>query len=158
MTKKDDKPCPLETRIEELEEALLVAQEQVDTEKEKALRALADLQNFQRREAEMKTKWSDMAVSEFLKKNIKKLLELSLASTHTSDEDVKKVIESFFVSIGEQGLIAITPEAGSDLNTDEHEVLMTEEGDAGKIVRVLEPGWKYNDIVLQAAKVSAALQ
>ena len=158
MTKEDTSPSPLEDKIIELETALLEAQTQVETEKEKALRALADLQNFQRREAEMKAKWSDMAVSDFLKKGIKKMLELSLASTHTEDEDMKKVIESFFKNLAEQGLTALNPEAGADINPDEHEVLMTEEGDAGKIVRVLEPGWKYNEIVIQPAKVSAALQ
>lgn len=163
MTKKDSKITakkisPLETRIQELEAELLETQEKLQEESEKALRALADLQNFQRRESEAKSQWSTVAVVQFLDKNLKKLLELQLAATHTSDEDVKKVIESTFASFEENGLVKIAPQAGEELNTDEHEVLMTAEGEAGTIVQTLEPGWKYQEKVIQPAKVSATLQ
>lgn len=159
---KKEKPSskinPLEKKILDLEAQLLTAQALADEEKNKALRALADLQNYQRREQENRANWGNMAVTDFWRKNTKSLLELQLAASHTSDAAVKNVIEKYLQALGDMGLSMIAPEAGEVLNTDLHDVLMAAEGKPGTIVQVLEPGWKYKEITLVPAKVSAAPQ
>lgn len=156
--KKTQKNNPLEKKILELEAELLGAHNLVEEERSKALRALADLQNYQRREQENRANWGNMAVIDFWRKNTKSLLELQLAASHTKDEAVKNVIEKYLQALGDMGLSMISPEAGEVLNTDFHDVLMAAEGTPGTIVQVLEPGWKYKDTTLVPAKVSAAPQ
>jgi molecular chaperone GrpE len=162
MTKKDqdstttDDVNKVTQTIAALEAALLEAKTHVEQAKEAQLRALADLQNVQRREAENKQFWSQMAVSDFLRKFLPSLLELSLASAHTDDKDVKSVIEKFNTKIDDLGITKIEPVNGDPIDTDHHEVLMAAEGTPGTIVQTLELGWKYQDQVLLPAKVSAA--
>lgn len=160
MTKDDttNEISPLEQKVFDLEAELVIAQELAEKEKSKALLALADLQNFQRREQENKANWGTMAVCDFWKKNTKSLLELQLASSHTEDEAVKSVIEKYLEALSASGLSVIAPEAGTLVDTDLHEVLMAAEGKPGTVVQVLEPGWKYNETTLVPAKVSAAPQ
>lgn len=158
MTKnqKDSELNPLEQKIIALEAELLATQALAEEEKNKGLRALADLQNQQRREQENRANWGNMAVSDFWRKNTKSLLELQLAASHTEDAAVKNVIEKYLQALGEMGLSMIAPEAGERLDTDLHDVLMAAEGKPGTIVQVLEPGWRYKETTLVPAKVSAA--
>ena len=146
----------LAAQIEMLESDLLAAQTEKETAKEGQMRALADLSNFQRRESENKKLWSTMVVADFLKKIIPSFLELNLGAEHTTDESIKAVIGKLWSNLAVVGLEQINPEAETELNTDEHEVLMVAEGKAGCVVQVLEPGWKLNGTVLIPAKVSAA--
>lgn len=121
------------------------------------VRAVADLQNFQRRQSEQQALWSAMAVSNFVEKFLPNFLELQLGADHSTDEAVKKVVEKFFDGLEKQGLVKIAPEAGDDIDPALHEVLMAEEGEAGKVVRVLEPGWQYGEKVVSPAKISGAI-
>lgn len=120
------------------------------------LRALADLQNFQRREAENKASWTQMGIAEFLQNILPRLLELRLGAEHSSDKDMQKAVAQFFGELQKQGLSSIEPKAGDPIDPHVHEVLMAEEGTPGTVVRVLEPGWKYGETVLRPAKISGA--
>ena len=139
----------LETQISELQEQLAAANSQ-------KMRALADLENYRRRESEQKAQWSKIVVSDFIKKVLPSFLELSLGASHSEDEAVKKVIEKFFETLGKEGLAKIEPTPGELIDPQFHEVLMAEEGEAGTVVKILEPGWKYQDIVMIPAKISGA--
>ena len=143
-------------KIEMLEDQLLAAQNQVAEAENSKMRALADLQNQQRREAENRAKWGEMSVVSFLSKVLPNFLELRLAQEHTADEAVKSVIEKFFGTLDGAGISTIQPQAGELLDTHVHEVMMIAEGEPGKIVLCLEPGWKYGESVIIPAKVSAA--
>lgn len=145
----------LTQKIESLETALVEAQENTEQAKENHRRALADLQNFQRREAENKQFWSQMAVTEFLKKVLPCLLELTLGAEHTQDEAIKKVIEKFNNQMNDLGVEKINPTMGEVIDPEQHEVLLTATGEPGTIAQTLEPGWKYQHKVLVPAKVSA---
>ncbi len=138
----------LQAQIEQLELSLSEAKGQ-------AVRAVADLDNFKRRESENKKNWVNFGLADFLKKLLPSFLELGLGASHTSDEEMKKVVDKFFVALTAQGVVKVEPQAGEEVDPAKHEVLMTEEGETGKVVRVLEPGWMYGDQVLVPAKVSA---
>ncbi len=157
MTEKKSKQSPMEEKILELEKQIEALSENLESETAAKMRALADLQNFQRRSGEQQALWSAMAVKDFLQKFLPNLLELSLGAEHSSDEDMKKVVDKFMDGMTKQGVEKIEPASGDDIDPDLHEVLMVEEGEAGKVVRLLEPGWKFQDSVIQPAKVSGAV-
>jgi molecular chaperone GrpE len=69
---------------------------------------------------------------------------------------MKKVIGQFFEQLQKDGLEKIEPKTGEILDTNLHEVLIAAEGKAGTIVQTLEAGWKYKEMVISPAKVSAA--
>ncbi len=158
---KDGKGAPEQTletliaRIEELEKTLESTQQEREEKKSAQLRALADLQNFQRRESENKKNWSTFAVSDFLIQILPRLTELRLSGEHTKDEHVKKTMHHFFQALGKAELSIIDPKKGDAVDPEIHEVIMAEEGKKGTVVRVLEIGWKLGDRVLKPAKVSA---
>ncbi|HEY5714745.1 MAG TPA: nucleotide exchange factor GrpE [Candidatus Gracilibacteria bacterium] len=157
-SKKDNTPSPLEQKVLELEQLLETAQLRLEESNSARLRALADLQNHQRREAENRASWGSIAVCTFLKHTIPSFLELQLGATHTSDANIKAVIDKFFTSLTQSGLQKIEPTAGDPLDTNAHEVMMQAEGKAGCVVSTLEPGWQYQNTVIIPAKVSAAMQ
>lgn len=131
-------------------------QAELESVKESQMRSLADLENFRRRESENRKNWGDLAVADFLRIFLPSFLELSLGAEHADDEGIKKVIEKFFGGLRSAGLQKISPDPGSALDPDQHEVVMVAEGEAGTIVQVFEPGWQLNEKVLVPAKVSAA--
>lgn len=145
-------------KIVALENQIQLLSEQVDGAEAAKVRALADLQNFQRRQSEDRLKWSDMAVTEFLKKVLPNFLELKLGGDHAEDETIKAVIDKFFANLEKQGLKKIAPEPGQPIDPEQHEVLMMAEGEAGTVVQCLEPGWQYGVIVITPAKVSGATE
>ncbi len=141
---------------EETEKIIADLQAQLESAESAKLRALADLENFRRRENENKINWSNMAVAEFLKNVLPSFLEFDLFAQNSTDENAKAVVDKFFTNLEKSGLEKIEPQTGEDINPDLHEVLMTEEGEAGKIVRCLEIGWKLGTSILRPAKVTAA--
>lgn len=138
----------LKTKVEELENLLI-------TEQEKAIRALADLENVKRREMQSRAKWGDMAIVEFINKLLPSLLELHKGTEHSQDKALVSVVEKLFKSLEKSGLHPIAPSKKTPINPSEHEVLLTAEGKKGCVVQTLEFGWKFNDLIICPAKVSA---
>jgi len=150
----DNKKNSLLQKVEELEQLLKKAQTELESAENTKLRALADLQNFQRRQAEMQAKWGQMAVAEFLKSLIPTLKELVLAHEHCADNDIKKVLEKFLQSFDGAGLQMVNPGAGDEFSPEIHEAVTTEKGAENTVVKTLEVGWKFQDTLLATAKVS----
>lgn len=145
----NDNLSPTEEKIAELEE-------QVQSAEQAKMRALADLENFRRRESESRASWSQDAIVNWVQSFLPSLQELLLGAEHTTDEDIQKVIEKFMGKLGEQGLRKIEPNIGDEINPDEHAVLMAAEGTPGTVVQILEPGWKLGESVIIPAKISGA--
>ena len=153
-----DKKSPLEMRVEELEAQLETLHSQLEEAKDGQVRALADLENFRRRQSESQAGWTQAAVTGFLKKVMPNLLELSLGAEHSPDETAKKTINKFFADLSKQGLNKIDPQVGELVNADQHEVLMAAEGEPGTITQCLEPGWQFQEQIISPAKVAAVPQ
>ncbi|MCF7846616.1 MAG: nucleotide exchange factor GrpE [Candidatus Gracilibacteria bacterium] len=155
MAQKQKKD-PLLKKIETLEAEIDTLEERREKAEDARKRALADLENFRRRETEGRKSWSSLAVAEFLQKLLPNFLELSLGAEHSADKDVKEVVEKFWGKLHTLGVEKIDPAPGTPLDPEKHEVLMTAEGEAGKVVQVLEPGWQFGGKPILPAKVSAA--
>lgn len=160
MTKKATQTQPKKTQVPPIdakqEEQIAKLKEELASEKAKTLRTLADLENFQRRESENKKNWVGTGIAQFLKILLPALLELQLGHAHTKDAEIKKVIEKLFATFGKAGLTSIAPKKNEQIDTALHEVLLTKEGKAGTVVEVLEPGWKFGEIVISPAKVAGS--
>ncbi len=150
------KKTPLLEKIEELENQLLEVQKKLEDAEKAKLRALADLQNFQRRQSEEKAQWHTSSVVSFVKPFLPRFLELQIGIDHSKDKDAQKVVAKFFEGLQSQGLEKIVPKKGDKIDPHFHEVLMQAEGKPGTVVEVLEPGWKFGDSVIAPAKVSGA--
>jgi tRNA-specific 2-thiouridylase len=109
MTKKDDAKNPALEKIEALEAQLEEFETRAETAESGQKRALADLENFRRRETENRKNWSTLAVAEFLEKMLPNFLELSLGAEHSTDEDLKKVVAKFFENLKNLGVEKIAP-------------------------------------------------
>ncbi len=152
--KKNEKTCcsgKLKSHIKELEAS-------VAAEKNKAIRALADLENLRRRESENKKNWTASGIAYFLKELLPNFFELQLGKEHSSDKELIKVIDKFFGKLEKLGFQKIAPKKGDNIDSGLHEVLLTEEGRKGAVIRTLEPGWKFGEIVIAPAKVSASAE
>ena len=144
---KPKKTTPNQHEISELKQKLQEAENS-------KLRALADLENYKRRENENKKNWSNYAVAEFLKTVLPSLLEFELFAQNSSDENASKSVQKLFDQLQKSGLEKISPQKNEEINPDFHAVLLAEQGKEGKVVQTLEAGWKFQDIVLKPAKVS----
>ncbi len=146
---------PLAKQIEALESQVEGLQNDLETAREQQMRALADLQNVQRREAEQKAKWAELSVGEFIRKLLPSFLELSLGGEHSEDEAVKSVIAKFFETLKKEELVRIEPSPGEAVDPEKHEVLLAAESETPGVVQCLEPGWIYKETVIIPAKISA---
>ena len=140
-----------------LEKQVGVLKKSLETEKARGLRALADLENFQRREGANKKNWVSSGVAQFLKVLLPVLLELHLGYGHTKDLEIKKVIEKLFCALEKAGLVKISPPKNTPIDANVHEVLLSKEGEKDTVVEVLEPGWRFGEIVISPAKVAAGV-
>lgn len=142
------------TKIEELEQQLADAMDAQQTAEESRIRTLADLENFRRREMASRATWTESAVADWVRTLLPNLLELQLGAEHCTDPDAAGVIGKFLEALHAAGLEKITPEVGSQIDPEQHEVMMTSEGEPGTIGQVLEPGWRLGTQVLRPAKIS----
>jgi molecular chaperone GrpE len=154
--KKDDELSPQLQKIQSLETEIEGLQKKIEEAEGARMRAFADLQNAQRREAENKKNWVSLGIAEFIKQLLPRLVELRLGAEHSSDTDMKKVVKHLFEELKKTGLHSIEPKKGEAIDPQCHEVLMAEEGPAGTVIKTLHPGWKLGDIVLSPAKISGA--
>ncbi len=145
----------LEEQITTLESQLETLQAEAAQHQQAAVRALADLENVKRRQAEERSRWSTMAVQGFLTPLLPRLLELQKGLTHSTDTALTAVVQAFFAQCAEGGLQTITPDPGTPIDPDQHEVLMVAPtGEPGTVAQTLEPGWMYQGTVIIPAKVS----
>jgi len=152
MKKSDKKDKNIDN---EIIEKLQLALENETTAK---MRAIADLDNFRRRETENRARWSEMAISEFLKNILPNFLELDLLAQNSDDENAKKVVDKFFQDLKKNDVEKISPEPNDEIDENLHEVLLADSVEnvaPGRVARTLEAGWRAGNIVLKAAKIAA---
>ena len=130
--------------------------EEIEREKQAKMRAIADLENFRRRENENQKRNAEFSVAVFLTEVLPNFSELDRALVHLADSDEKVLISKLFAALQKSGLEKINPQKGEKVDPNFHSVLATASGNAGEITEVLAPGWKFGSIVLEPAKVAAA--
>lgn len=142
---------------------------EVDALKDKYLRAVAEMQNIQKRaqrDVEDAGKYAvTSAAKPFL--GVADNLARALNSLPPQMEDgfknfaegVRATQRELQSALERMGVTAIVPKQGDALNPHEHEVMFEVPGDGhanGTIVQVLDAGYKIHDRLLRPARVSVA--
>jgi molecular chaperone GrpE len=158
MDNKDEKKSEKqsEKEMEELDREVVV--ETKDDEKKleemeaKYKRALADYQNLQRRTQEQKIEWIKSANRELLLKLLPVLDTLMLANKHINDKGLYITIDQFLKILEQEGLQRIKT-IGEQFNPHAMEAITTKEGQEGKVLEEVRPGFMLNESVLRSAQV-----
>lgn len=140
MTKKhDEDKKDLKKNLEELENQLK--------------RSLADYQNLEKRVEENRLEWIKMANKQLLLRLLPGLDAIFLAEKHTQDEGVKLSIKTILDIFETEGVKKIKTEE-EDFNPNLMECIGTVEGEEGKVVEEIKPGYMLHDKILRAAQVT----
>ena len=143
MGKKDDKK--IEKQEQDLENALK--------------RALADYQNLEKRIAEEKSSWIKQANKDFILRILPTLDHLDIALKGAKDNGenspwlngVELAVGEFRKILQEEGLESVQAET---FDPHIHEAVEVREGPDGKILDVLQTGYKLNGKLIRPAKVA----
>ncbi len=146
-------------------DALVQAQAEIADLKDKYLRAVAEMQNIQKRaqrDIEDAGKYGVISAAKpFLgvADNLARALDAAPPEIPASWLDgVRATQRELQNALERMGVTPVAAEAGQILNPHEHEVMFEVPGDqpSGTIVQVLEKGYKIHDRLLRPARVSVA--
>ena len=151
------------------EDELTMAQKEIADLKDKHLRAVAELQNMQRRnqrDVEDAAKYGVTSSAKGFLTVADNLVRALDAVPSDLPENIQNLFEgiraterSLQQALERMGVVAINAAPGQALNPHEHEVMFevdTTDHDHGHIVQVLETGYKIHDRLLRPARVSVA--
>jgi molecular chaperone GrpE len=137
--------------------------------KDKHLRAVAEMQNIQRRsqrDVEDAAKYGVTSAAKPLLQVSDNLHRALAAVPNDLPDNIQNLFEGIRATeralqqaLEKMGVVAIAAAPGQSLNPHEHEVMFevdTSEHPHGSIVQVLETGYKIHDRLLRPARVSVA--
>lgn len=141
---------------------LQAAKEELEKQKDFALRLQAEFANFKKRSEENQAKIYEVASNDIFKKLINVFDDFELALKNVSDlESFKKGVEMVYakmISTAEDAGLERIKTVGEQFNPHEHEVLLTETSEKPErsILEELQPGYKIKNTILRTAKVKVA--
>jgi molecular chaperone GrpE len=115
-------------------------------------RALADYQNLEKRIAEEKSSWIQIANKDLLLRLLPGLDNLILAEKHTQDEGVKLSIRHFLDILENEGVKQIET-VGKAFDPKLMEAIGTGDGENGKVLEEIRAGYMLFETVLRPAQV-----
>lgn len=115
-------------------------------------RALADYQNLEKRTREERINWIKTANKELLLRLLPVLDTLLFTKQHSQDKNLEISAAQFLDVLKNEGIERIEAE-GKEFDPKTMECIQTEEGEEGKVVAELRPGYLLNGVVLRAAQV-----
>ncbi|RNC81538.1 MAG: nucleotide exchange factor GrpE [Phycisphaera sp.] len=135
----------------------------------RALRTLADYQNFQKRAANNEVEARRQGISGTIASLLPVMDNFDLAlnqdvSTMTAEQllgGVEMVRAEFERALGNQGVSAIKPQRGDEFNPDLHEAVAQHpepEVEPGKIIEAFQTGYMLGERVLRPAKVVVSIE
>lgn len=120
-------------------------------------RALADYQNLQKRVSEEKSEWIKVANKDLLIRLLPVLDTLMLAANHLQDQGLTVSINHFLDTLKAEGVTRIKT-VGEIFDPLTMECVITEEGEANKVLAELRAGYKLYDKILRPAQVKVGKQ
>lgn len=151
------------------QDPLVLAQQEIADLKDKYLRALAEMQNIQRRakrDVEDANKYGltssakpFLSVADDLNRALSLLPADAPENIRNFAEGIRAVERNLQQALERMGVVAIAAEAGQPLDPHEHEVMFevdTTDFPHGTIVQILETGYKIHDRLLRPTRVSVA--
>lgn len=145
-----------------LEEKL---QEELKQEKDKFLRLFAEFENYKRRTSKERIELFATASEDVMKTLLPVLDDFERALSHIDDDKeaealrkgVLLIYQKLMNTLEQKGLIAIKIDKGETFNADNHEAITQipapTEDLKGKIIDIIEKGYKLGDKVIRFPKV-----
>ncbi len=160
--KKVDAVKETQADKDQLEEINL--EEQVKNEKDKFLRLFAEFENYKRRTAKERIELFSTASEEVMISLLPVLDDFDRASVEIEKDKENEILKGIlliknklFDSLKSKGLSLVTVNKGEDFNADNHEAVTQIPAPSkdmqGKIIDVIEKGYKLGDKVIRYPKV-----
>ena len=169
---KDEKLSTFKSRKEERKEKKLLLQiseleKNNEDLKDKYLRIVAEYDNYRRRTAKEKLELGDNIKSHIILDFLPVVDDIDRAITflnsNNNPEDIEKnieginlIAEKFYKFLKSQGVVEIEAK-NADFNLDFHEAVtkfqVQDEAQKGKVIDVIQKGYKMNDKIVRFAKV-----
>lgn len=160
--KKVDAVKETQTDKDQVEEINL--EEQVKNEKDKFLRLFAEFENYKRRTAKERIELFSTASEEVMISLLPVLDDFDRASVEIEKDKENEILRGIlliknklFDSLKSKGLSLVTVNKGEDFNADNHEAVTQIPAPSkdmqGKIIDVIEKGYKLGDKVIRYPKV-----
>lgn len=157
-------PTSNETSSEETVTEQPSAEELLSAEKDRYIRLYAEFENYKKRTSKEKMEFfqyanQDMMISmlSILDDFERALKEISKSSQETELMGVELIYQKFKSRLVEKGLQPIEVQPGDDFNVDFHEAITQIPSPSpelkGKIVDVIETGYRLHDRVIRFTKV-----
>ncbi|MFC7177230.1 nucleotide exchange factor GrpE [Halosegnis marinus] len=152
----------LRDRVADLESALDAERDEVAELEDKLKRKQADFQNFKKRRQKKAEEERRRATEDLVERLLDVRDNLVRALDQDEDVDIRDGVETtlrgFEEVLAEEGVEAIEPESGTELDPVRHEVLMRVESDAeaGTVADLHRPGYEMAGKVLRPAQVTVA--
>lgn len=127
-------------------------EQQVKEYQQKYLRALADYRNLEQRVQVERQQYVKVANRWLIESLLEPLDFMEKATEHIEDKGLKMVIARFYQVLEGEGLKEIDAE-GKMFDEKTMEVIDTQEGEEGKVLKVAAKGFMLNDIVIRHSKV-----
>ncbi len=128
------------------------------------LRVQAEFQNYKRRTEQRMQEWRANAARDIITKLLPVVDDFDILFDHHKDDSdsvsikgVKMIYDKLMSTLKDLGLKPIDA-AGRSFDPNVHEAVMAEESDAeeGKVLKVWQRGFMFNDSLLRPAKVITA--
>jgi len=152
----------LEAELAETREELLEAEEEVEDLTSKLARVKADFSNYKqrakRKQDEIRERASEALVERITPVRNDLLRALDQEEGSDLRPGVESTLEKFDEVLAEEGVEAIAPEPGDDVDPSRHQVMLRVESDQpeGTVHEVYEPGYEMGDRVVSEAKVTVS--
>jgi molecular chaperone GrpE len=153
-----------ETQAEKDQVEEINLEEQVKNEKDKFLRLFAEFENYKRRTAKERIELFSTASEEVMISLLPVLDDFDRASVEIEKDKENEILKGIlliknklFDSLKSKGLSLVTVNKGEDFNADNHEAVTQIPAPSkdmqGKIIDVIEKGYKLGDKVIRYPKV-----
>lgn len=151
MKKKSELKKDINEEVVDEEEQITENNELTNLENQ-LKRALADYQNLERRISAEKAIWIKTANKSLILKLLAVLDNLFLAQKHIQDDGLSLSIQKFLDVLSEEGVSRIES-TGRDFDPQTMECVSVQEGENGKVLEEIRPGFIINNETLRPAQV-----
>lgn len=117
-------------------------------------RALADYQNLEKEVERQKKEWTQFSTSQLILRLLPILESLEKASQHLKDRGLELTVGELKKVLEEEGLTPIEIWPGSQFDANLMECIEVQKGEEGKVLKVLEKGYKLKGRVLKIVRVA----
>ncbi|WP_336345827.1 nucleotide exchange factor GrpE [Halalkalicoccus ordinarius] len=159
-----DESGTADDRVETLETELEEREERIDELESRLKRTQADFQNYKKRAKKRQTQMEERATEELVERlldvrdNLNRALQEESDDVEALREGVKMTLAEFDRVLDAENVREITPDEGSEVDPQRHEVMMRVESDRpeGAIDEVYTPGYEMGERVLRPAQVTVS--